>query len=200
MSLWIVVPAKALARGKSRLAAVLCDADRQALSRRFLDRTLATAACCVPLSVIQVVSDGADTLDYARAQGVGALAQSGSGLNQALGEAREIARRAGIDTLLVLPSDLPFLAVEDIEHLIDVGAGPGLLAIARDGSRRGTNALVLPSAAAFRFRFGPDSAAAHAAEARRRGWRVVTVDRPRLAFDVDTPGDYAAFVARDTAD
>ena len=200
MSLWIVVPAKELARGKSRLAAVLGDADRQALSRQFLDRTLATAACCVPLSVIKVISDGADTLDYARALGVGALAQSGSGLNQALDEAREIARRAGIDSLLVLPSDLPFLAVEDIEHLIDVGAGPGLLAIARDGSRRGTNALVLPSAAAFRFRFGTDSAAAHAAEARRRGWRVVTVDRPRLAFDVDTPGDYAAFVACDTAD
>ena len=49
----------------------------------------------------------------------------------------------------------------------------------------------------FRFRFGRDSAAAHAAEARRAGLRPATLSTPGLAFDVDTPRDYAEFLAHD---
>ena len=197
MTLRIVVPAKALARGKSRLAPILGDAERRALSRRFLDRVLEAAARCLPLSRVQVVSDGADALALARARGAATLAQSGGGLNAALDRARAAARADGIDTLAVLPSDLPFLEAGDIAGLLAAGAAPGALVIARDRARRGTNALVLPAAAAFRFRFGADSAAAHAGEARRAGRRATILDRPNIAFDVDTPADYAAFLARE---
>ena len=199
MSLRLAVPAKALARGKSRLAPALDAAARRALSRRFLDRVLEVAARCIPAADIQVISDGADALDVARAHGAATLLQSGRGLNDALDQARRAARDDGVSTLMVLPSDLPFLAARDVSYLIAAGTVPGALAVARDRRRQGTNALVLPAGADFRFRFGPGSAAAHIAEAHRCGRRPVAVDRPGIAFDVDTPEDHAAFLAAGSA-
>ena len=150
----------------------------------------------MPPDALQVVSDGADALECARALGAAALAQRGRGLNRALAQARAAARGDGVETLLVLASDLPFLAEADIDALVAASAEPGALAVAPDRARRGTNALALPAAADFRFRFGADSAAAHTAEARRLALRPALVDRPGLAFDVDTPADHAAFLAR----
>ena len=96
----------------------------------------------------------------------------------------------------MLSSDLPFVAAGDVERLL-AAAAPGVATVAPDRAGRGTNALALPAAADFRFRFGRDSAAAHAAEARRAGLRAETLRAPGLAFDVDTPGDYAEFLTRD---
>ncbi len=197
MSLRLIVPVKTLARGKSRLAAVLDDSRRRTLNRRFLRQTLATATRCVEPADIVVISDGADARVCARACGAGALAQTGSGLNEALDQARRAARCGGAETLVILASDLPFLTPQDIDRLLVARTAPEVLVIARDRARRGTNALVLPAAGDFRFRFGVDSAAAHAAEAARCGWRAVTVDHSNLSFDVDTPADYAAFAARE---
>ena len=198
MTLRVVVPAKALPRGKSRLAPVLEEAERRALSLGFLDRVLRAclAARGVAPGCVQTVSDGADALERARALGAAALAQSGSGLNRALDQARRAAREDGVPMLIVLSGDLPFVVASDVERLA-AAAGAGVAVVAPDRAGRGTNALALPTMADFRFRFGRDSAAAHAAEARRAGLRPATLSTPGLAFDVDTPRDYAEFLAHD---
>ena len=198
MTLRVVVPAKALPRGKSRLAPVLEEAERRALSLGFLDRVLRAclAARGVAPGCVQTVSDGADALERARALGAAALAQSGSGLNRALDQARRAAREDGVPMLIVLSGDLPFVLASDVERLA-AAAGAGVAVVAPDRAGRGTNALALPTMADFRFRFGRDSAAAHAAEARRAGLRPATLSTPGLAFDVDTPRDYAEFLAHD---
>ena len=198
MTLRVVVPAKALPRGKSRLAPVLEEAERRALSLGFLDRVLRAclAARGVAPGCVQTVSDGADALERARALGAAALAQSGSGLNRALDQARRAAREDGVPMLIVLSGDLPFVVASDVERLA-TAAGAGVAVVAPDRAGRGTNALALPTMADFRFRFGRESAAAHAAEARRAGLRPATLSTPGLAFDVDTPRDYAEFLAHD---
>lgn len=198
MTLRVVVPAKALPRSKSRLAPVLEEAERRALSLGFLDRVLRAclAARGVAPGCVQTVSDGADALERARALGTAALAQSGSGLNRALDQARRAAREDGVPMLIVLSGDLPFVVASDVERLA-AAAGAGVAVVAPDRAGRGTNALALPTMADFRFRFGRDSAAAHAAEARRAGLRPATLSTPGLAFDVDTPRDYAEFLAHD---
>ncbi len=199
MKLRLIVPAKAFSRGKSRLAPVLDAAARRGLSRRFLDQTLRTALQILPPADIVAISDGADAREHACALGITVLAQSGRGLNQALDQARDAARAEHVQVLLVLPSDLPFLSPDDITAVIDAGEGAGTeggpFVIARDRSCRGTNALLLPVASDFRFSFGPDSAVAHIAEAQRCGHSPCIMDRPGIAFDVDTPSDYSAYAA-----
>ena len=198
MTLRVVVPSKALPRSKSRLAPVLEEAERRTLSLGFLDRVLRAclAARGVAPGCVQTVSDGPDALERARALGTAALAQSGSGLNRALDQARRAAREDGVPMLIVLSGDLPFVVASDVERLA-AAAGAGVAVVAPDRAGRGTNALALPTMADFRFRFGRDSAAAHAAEARRAGLRPATLRTPGLAFDVDTPRDYAEFLAHD---
>ena len=72
---------------------------------------------------------------------------------------------------------------------------PGVV-IAPDAADQATNALVLSPPDPDFFRFGPSSFAAHLEAARERGATVEIVRRPGLAFDLDTPEDYRAFVRR----
>ncbi len=63
------------------------------------------------------------------------------------------------------------------------------MAIAPDRAGAGTNALALRPTSAIPFRFGPGSHEAHRRAAEAAGLEVVTVERPGLAFDLDTPAD-----------
>jgi len=95
----------------------------------------------------------------------------------------------GIARLLILPADLPQLSARDIELLAATPAGE--IAISPDRHGTGTNALSLPlpQAAGFAFAFGPDSFAAHHAEAERLGLRIGEVHSSGLAKDIDMPED-----------
>ena len=197
MTLWVVVPVRPLAEGKSRLAPVL-DADaRRRLNERFLLTTLDIATAVVGPARVLVVSRCADALALSRAAGVVTLRELGAGgLDAALRQGAAHLARRGATALLVLPVDLPLARPADLEALIRLsGRRPGVV-IAGDRANTGTNALVVRPPRAIRFRFGPHSRAAHLAEARRRGLRAALVSRPALAFDVDTPADYARLESR----
>jgi len=64
--------------------------------------------------------------------------------------------------------------------------------IAADKTGRGTNALALRPPDVIDFRFGVGSLAAHIAQAD--GLPLSVVDRPGLAFDLDTPADLARWL------
>ncbi|GLK45487.1 2-phospho-L-lactate guanylyltransferase [Novosphingobium resinovorum] len=107
----------------------------------------------------------------------------GAGLNE------ELARACAAlpdRPLLVIHADLPFLSPEDVEEILAEAFDTGV-AIAPDRHGEGTNALALAKGGARRFAFGPGSLGHHlgfwpqAAIVRRRG----------LAFDLDTPDDFA---------
>ena len=53
----------------------------------------------------------------------------------------------------------------------------------------GTNALALPVGSDFTFKFGCDSALAHAAEARARHLATRSFRNEGLASDIDIPAD-----------
>jgi 2-phospho-L-lactate guanylyltransferase len=105
--------------------------------------------------------------------------------------------RDGVDVLAVLHGDLPDLVPDDITALISAVGGTGpAVAIAPDAAARGTNGLALLPPDAIGFHFGRDSLAAHRAAAESAGARLTVVDRPGLAFDVDTPQDLATWLER----
>jgi 2-phospho-L-lactate guanylyltransferase len=115
------------------------------------------------------------------------------GLDAAVELGREIvsedAATQGPVRLLVAHADLPALTPADVAALLAEDA-PVVVATDRRGA--GTNLLALepPASAGFRFRFGPDSRAAHVAEAERLGLRAVVVQRPGTAVDLDTVEDW----------
>lgn len=197
-----LIPAKPYAESKSRLAPVLSPQQRARLSRWLLERTLRLARAAV--GPVLVVSRDPALLAQARAGGAWGLLERRPGLNPALTQAARLAAARGADAILVLPTDLPGLAREDLEEVLTLGgvemdrqpgadtrpAPTGVMVIAPCRHGTGTNALLLRPPGLIPFAFGPDSFAAHCTAARAAGVEPRICRTPGLAFDLDTPEDW----------
>jgi 2-phospho-L-lactate guanylyltransferase len=188
----IIVPHRGLAAAKTRLAPVLDDAEREALATRLLDRVLRVAREVCPDVV--VITPSAALEHLVTAAGARLAVQRGMGLNAGLDQARAEALAEGVETLVILHGDLPNLAVADIDALLAAVQPAGGVAIAPDRAAIGTNGLALRPPGVIGFHFGPGSFAAHRAEAERAGVPLAVVERPGLAFDLDTPADLARWI------
>jgi 2-phospho-L-lactate/phosphoenolpyruvate guanylyltransferase len=191
-----IVPAKAPALAKTRLAAELAEGDRAAVSLDMLRGVLAQIGRVPAIAGCAVVSADESVLALARQLGCEPIRETGeSGLNPALDLGRVWALDSGADALLVIPADLPLVRASDLADIVSRGEaqGPGIvIAPSKDG---GTNALLLRPPSGVPFCFGPDSARRHQLEAELRGLAVSVLQRDTLAFDVDTPADLTAYLA-----
>lgn len=194
MNRWLLAPVKPFAEAKSRLASVLTPGERALLLRGLLARTLALATESGLFTCLLVISRDPLVWEAARQAGACALPEEGEELNSALVQGRSYAEDAGVQRLLILPADLPWITVSDLQALCALGEqGDGLVAgLAQDG---GTNALYLRLPSDLPFCFGENSFARHLAAAAAAGLTPAIYDSPTLRFDLDTPADLAAFVA-----
>jgi 2-phospho-L-lactate/phosphoenolpyruvate guanylyltransferase len=191
----IIVPHRGLERAKTRLAGVLDPLERAALAERLLRHVL-EAAVATGHQVV-VISPDASLERVVESVGARLVVQRGMGLNAGLGQARDEAVRDGAQVLAVLHGDLPDLTPDDITALISAVRAPGPeVGLAPDAAGSGTNGLALLPPEAMDFHFGRDSLASHQAAAEQSGARMTVIRRPGLAFDVDTPQDLAAWLAR----
>jgi len=189
-----VIPAKALAGSKMRLAGVLDDGARRALVLAMLRDVLAACREGGRFAEVVVVAGDDEVARAAEDAHVLAVGEpAGASLNDAIAHGLRYARTLGAEEALVLPADIPQLTASDIDDLLDAASGEQAetvaLVRARDG---GTNALFLRPPGVIDPAFGPESADAHLAAARARGVAATAVPRPGLAFDVDTPDDLHA--------
>ncbi len=204
--IYCLIPAKPYVESKSRLSPVLSASQRATLSRWLLRRTLRLARAATEHVV--VISRDRMLLTHAKAEGAWGLLEVSAGLNPALSQAARFAEAKGASGLLVLPTDLPRLAVRDLETILALAAGTGLNVEGdRSGERApamvvapcrrgtGTNALLLRPPRLIPFAFGPDSFAAHCAAARAAGVKPLVYHANRTAFDLDTPEDWSLQVA-----
>ena len=191
-ALWTIVPLRGLAAGKSRLAAVLNSAERAALNRALLERTLAVVGAWsgAPQRTI-VVSPCPRTRALARNAGATAVREGSraAGLNRAVRLGVAHAAALGATHVLVLPCDLPHLSAAALRALADVSPHRNRVVLAPDKAGTGTNALLVGVRTGFGFAFGPASLMAHQAAAGRAGLRVSLVQRHELQLDLDTPAD-----------
>jgi 2-phospho-L-lactate guanylyltransferase len=187
----VVVPVKAFADAKARLAPVLDEASRAALARWCAARVLAAAG---PLDRF-VVCDDPGVAAWATAAGAHPILVAEPGLNQAVAASVRRVRDAGYDIAVVVHGDLPL--ARRLGHVLDgTGAGPGAspcVSLVPDHRYDGTNVLALPTALAdtFAFHYGRGSFRRHLREALRCGAAVRVLRDDELAQDLDTPSDLA---------
>jgi 2-phospho-L-lactate guanylyltransferase len=191
----IVIPVRPFAEGKTRLAGALEPAEREALNRRFFEHVLGVAIRAVAHGDCHVISRSAAVLEIARSAGARPIPETGDTLNGALAEASAAIAAPAAGPVMALSCDLPFVTVDDLAALIAAGAEADVVA-ACDTEGRGTNALLLRQPGLIPYRYGPDSIAAHRAEAGRIGLRFAILARPGLGEDIDTPDQLAAMQAR----
>jgi len=93
------------------------------------------------------------------------------------------------DAVLVIPADLPYLSVRDLDAMADGVAddwSSGVVAPSKDG---GTGGLLLRANCLIDPAFGQDSAHRHEQRLRQSGRAPTILHRSGLAIDIDVPAD-----------
>ena len=180
----VLVPVKAFADAKLRLAPALPAPERSRLAKTMAAHVLDVAR---PLPVA-VVCDDAAVADWARAEGALVVWEPGRGLNGAVQAGVERLAAAGAQRVVVAHADLPLAG-----PLGWACRFPGVTLVP-DRRDDGTNVACVPTASGFAFSYGPGSFQRHGAEARRLGLGLRVVREPLLGHDVDVPADLVSTV------
>lgn len=194
----ILVPVKETARAKRRLASWMSPAQRQALSLTMLEDVLRAAAACGGDGVrLFVASSDPAALDLGWRWGCELIREAEQrSESRSVDAAAAACAGAGVESLLVIPGDVPLVRPDDIRRILAArpeGAGV-VLVPSRDA--KGTNGILRRPPDAIPSRFGYDSFRAHQEEAARRGLPCRVVHLARLALDIDEAEDLSAFLAR----
>ncbi|MDQ4077967.1 MAG: 2-phospho-L-lactate guanylyltransferase [Chloroflexota bacterium] len=194
--MWLLIPAKTSTLAKRRLSPVLSDEARAVLARLLLARLLTLITGFEEVADAVVVSGDAGLRAIARLFGYHALPEPEPDLNAALEAGRGYAIERGAESMLVLPTDLPWLSKESLAALFQhTTLSDPRVVIAYDKHGLGTNALFQQPADAIPFHFGIGSAKKHRALAVEAGLPLIEVKDPELAWDLDLPEDWSRLVA-----
>jgi 2-phospho-L-lactate guanylyltransferase len=187
-----LVPVKALAEAKGRLAPWLSPIERRLLAIAMLEDVIAALQAVTGLERPLVISPDREVWRRAeamRCRVVEEEAGPAADLNRSLTRAAAALDAPG-GGLLVVAADLPLASAGAIERVIGAAAGaPVVVVPSRDGA--GTNVLAWRDPGSFAPAFGPDSAARHL-----RVPGAARLDDPGLALDVDTLEDLRAAAAQ----
>lgn len=193
MTIWAIVPVKPLRRGKSRLATTLTEDERAELNRHLLSHTLEVLKKTPDVEEVLVVSRDPKALAVARNHNARTIREDGSAnLNTALKRATAVAKIYTTNGVLILPADLPLIAKEDIEMLIEkADSHQRVVVIAPDRHKNGTNALLVSPSGIIDYDYGEKSFERHCERAREAGARLEICELPSIELDLDLPEDLA---------
>jgi 2-phospho-L-lactate guanylyltransferase len=183
----VVVPAKSLARAKSRLGGPLAEWREQLALAMLLD-TVTAALGASGVHEVRVVT--ADDQVVAAVRDVGAAphrVRSDSGINETVRESRASLPRSR--RMAVLPGDLPALRSDDLADVL-AAADNHPRAFVADAWGTGTTLLMARTAGMLSPAFGPGSADRHAA----MGYHLIPAS-DSVRCDVDAPEDLLAAAA-----
>ena len=192
MTLWAIVPVKPLNRGKSRLAGVLSKDERTDLNRRLLAHTLQILTSIPEIERVLVISRDPSALALSRDFQARTVQEDGAtDLNTALERATIVVKKSHVQSVLIVPSDLPLLTIDDVGTVVRQGLEPPVVVAAPDRHLAGTNLLLINPLGAIHYQFGPNSFQCHCESAQQAGARLAIVNRTSIAIDLDTPEDLA---------
>jgi 2-phospho-L-lactate guanylyltransferase len=190
MSLWAIVPIKPLRRGKSRLATVLSEKDREQLNQTLLVKTITCLKEVKEIDQILIVSYDPGALTISRDYGVRTIQESpNTNINKALRKGTLAAKAFNASSILIIPADLPFIEPESVRGLLRKAKKPPEIVITPDRRMNGTNALFLNPAGILDYDFGVWSFRKHVEQAEQKKIRIEIYNNDRLSFDLDIPED-----------
>ncbi len=191
-----LIPVKAFARSKQRLAPLLSPTERTALAVAMFRDVLAAAAAARGMDRVCVVTSDAEACRLAGEAGATALRETEQRSESASvdwGAAR--CAEMGAASVLILPADLPLLTPADVEAVLGAaGERPGVVLVP-SADELGSNAILRTPPDAIPSRFGHGSFERHQREAGQRGLPCRVLRLPRVALDVDEVEHLEALLA-----
>jgi 2-phospho-L-lactate guanylyltransferase len=188
MLTFAIVPVKRLSKAKSSLSAALTPKQRRELVLAMLKDVLKAMSGARSITGTIVVSPDDYIIKFARKNGADGIAEPGVELNKALKIAIQSAITNGATSVLIMPSDIPFLTAADIENIVAMTSSQRDVVIAPSNDN-GTNALFLRPPDVMSPRFGGESFSAHLSDAHRAGVKPRIYRSITVATDIDDPDD-----------
>lgn len=195
---WAVVPVKALADAKRRLAPVLSSDLRRQLVLTMLEDVLTTLCSVETIDSVLIVTPDARVAALAEAKGAAVVREERAvGLNPALARGLAHAQHGGATSAIIVPADVPLATADEVRSVVAAAAnGEGRVALVSSADGDGTNALALAPPQVLVPSFGPGSFARHLARAVAQRLDTRVLHMPGLAADVDEPHDIAKLLER----
>jgi len=192
MSVFAVIPVKTPLKSKLRLSVVLNPQERRTLTLTMLEDVLKALKSSVVHQIV-VISSDSTVQELVNKFEVAYLSENQQGLNQAIEQATEWCIRNGAESILVLPADVPLIAPEDINHIVELSSEMPSLVVS-PSTNGGTNALSQKPPKLIPACFGLFSFMRHIKEASAKGVVAKIYDSPRVSMDVDSTEDLEDFL------
>jgi 2-phospho-L-lactate guanylyltransferase len=191
---FVIIPVKKTDRAKSRLSKYLPDEIRKQFCLAMFEDVIKTVKSTDRVQEVIVVSNDHFVPQLVEKFRAVLLLEKTHGLNGNISEAINLCVEMGATSTLVLPADIPLIAVEDLEEIYSLGERASMVvAASRDG--RGTNALLLKPPKISPTFYGPFSFQKHIQEATKLGIKFLCYNSLRIALDIDTINDLEYFVS-----
>ena len=204
MTIGAVLPIKDFRQAKQRLAGFLSTVERRLQAEAMAEDVLETLSQVSELSEIIVVTRDERAFELAARHGARVLAEpSNDGQSAAVERAAAALGRAGVESLLQVPGDVPGASADEIAAVLAAHGrasdGAPAVTLVPSYDRRGTNCVLCSPPDVLPFAFGHDSFEPHCEAARAQGIAPRIIALPGLGLDIDTPDDLRAFMARPAA-
>ena len=188
--MWGIIPIKNVNEAKHRLESILSPKERRDLFVVMFEDVLATMMKVPELDRVSVATICPTAVEIARRNGASILS---TGLDRGQTAAVAMAAKAlyedGIESMLMIPGDVPLVTVEEIQTVLEVhGKEPSITIVpARD--EKGSNCIALSPPTALPLCFGANSYFPHLENAQKHGLDLNTPKLHGIGLDIDTPED-----------
>ena len=195
MTLWAILPVKALEKGKSRLRPRLDAKELFILNWTQFLSTFEKLVNCPEIDKVLVVSADEKILMHVREKGQIALPENEkSSLNLAVSQALGFVREAGGGQVLILPADLPWMTGKDLSEFVQLQEGGNFIAVIPDQKQTGTNAVLISNPGMLKPNFGENSFQKHTKQAQNNGTKLIVWLNKNIQRDLDTPQDFEFYI------
>jgi 2-phospho-L-lactate guanylyltransferase len=187
----VIIPVKG-ENPKGRLSPLLSPAQRRQLQVAMLEDALQTLIKARMIRQTFVVSSDAQVLEFVHRFGASSISEKeDSGVSAAV--LRGLEATASYARRLVIPADLPLLAVEDLKAAPMLAREGAQVVLSPSESFDGTNMLLLTRGVELPLHYDDDSFRKHFAGAVALGLRVAVYYSKSVGFDIDRPRDLHRF-------
>lgn len=195
MTLWAILPVKALEKGKSRLRPRLGAEELISLNWTQYLSTFIKLVNCSEIDKVLVVSRDEKVLNHVRENGQIALQENEeSSLNLAVSQALRYISETESGKVLILPADLPWMTGKDLSDLIHLQVKGNFIAVVPDQSQTGTNAILISKSDLMKPQFGQNSFQKHTKQAQSIGTKLIVWLNKNIQRDLDTPQDFEFYI------
>ena len=197
--MWAIVPVKTFVHAKQRLRRVLDSHERAELSRVMLEDVLSVLSFSNRFAGVAVVTGDMEASELSRKLGARIIADPYDyGQSAAVSSAVTELVKEEVETVAVIPGDVPLVTAAEIHLLHDSHRETPSLTAAPAHDYDGTNALLCSPPAVIQFKFGEGSFSKHISLAKGVGIVPNIIRCDGLGLDIDTPSDLMARIAAPT--